>query len=80
MDQTTRVEIVPDHEHQRAALSGAGGLAGRPVNSARHDTVAWGYARACSDMSMDIIQQCRSQACTQGGKVVGVDTTKGAMR
>ncbi len=26
--------------------------------TARHDAVAWGYARACSDMGMDIIQQC----------------------
>ncbi len=24
----------------------------------RHDAVAWGYARACSDMGMDIIQNC----------------------
>lgn len=26
--------------------------------TARHDAVAWGYARACSEMGMDIIQQC----------------------
>ena len=26
--------------------------------TARHDAVAWGYARACSDMGMDIIQKC----------------------
>ncbi|MEM9715443.1 MAG: FAD-dependent oxidoreductase, partial [Pseudomonadota bacterium] len=26
--------------------------------TARHDAVAWGYARACSDMGMDVIQQC----------------------
>lgn len=28
------------------------------AGTARHDAVAWGYARACSDMGMDIIQQC----------------------
>ena len=27
------------------------------AGTARHDAVAWGYARACSDMGMDIIQQ-----------------------
>ncbi|SIN85060.1 sarcosine oxidase subunit beta family protein [Vannielia litorea] len=46
--------------------------------TARHDAVAWGYARACSDMGMDIIQTCEVTAVTrEGGKVTGVDTTKG---
>ncbi len=49
--------------------------------SARHDAVAWGYARACSDMGMDIIQQCKVTAITQkNGKVSGVQTTKGAIK
>ena len=48
--------------------------------TARHDAVAWGYARACSDMGMDIIQQCEVTGVrSEGGKVVGVDTTKGAI-
>jgi sarcosine oxidase, subunit beta len=48
--------------------------------TARHDAVAWGYARACSAMGMDIIQQCEVTGVrTQGGNVVGVDTTKGAI-
>ncbi len=46
--------------------------------TARHDAVAWGYARACSDMGMDIIQKCEVTAVRRdGGKVVGVTTTKG---
>lgn len=48
--------------------------------TARHDAVAWGYARACSAMGMDIIQQCEVTGIRRdGGKVVGVDTTKGAI-
>ncbi|MBT3139931.1 sarcosine oxidase subunit beta [Phaeobacter gallaeciensis] len=48
--------------------------------TARHDAVAWGYARACSAMGMDIIQQCEVNGVrTEGGNVVGVDTTKGAI-
>jgi sarcosine oxidase subunit beta len=44
----------------------------------RHDAVAWGYARACSDMGMDIIQNCEVKAVrSENGVVVGVDTTKG---
>ncbi len=48
--------------------------------TARHDAVAWGYARACSAMGMDVIQQCEVTGVrTEGGRVVGVDTTKGAI-
>ena len=46
--------------------------------SARHDAVAWGYARACSDMGMDILQQTEVMGIRQkNGSVVGVDTTRG---
>ncbi|WP_372841662.1 FAD-dependent oxidoreductase, partial [Phaeovulum sp.] len=46
--------------------------------TARHDAVAWGYARACSDMGMDIIQNCEVTGVrTQGGRVQGVDTSRG---
>ena len=46
--------------------------------TARHDAVAWGYARACSDMGMHIIQQCEVTGVSQAdGRVTGVSTTKG---
>ncbi len=46
--------------------------------TARHDAVAWGYARACSDMGMDIVQQCEvTGVSTQGGQVTGVQTSRG---
>ncbi|WP_189679532.1 sarcosine oxidase subunit beta family protein [Seohaeicola zhoushanensis] len=48
--------------------------------TARHDAVAWGYARACSAMGMDIIQQCEVTGVrTENGQVRGVETTKGAI-
>ena len=46
--------------------------------TARHDAVAWGYARACSAMGMDIIQQCEVTGVrSDAGRVTGVETTKG---
>ncbi|MGR3485987.1 MAG: sarcosine oxidase subunit beta family protein [Paracoccaceae bacterium] len=46
--------------------------------TARHDAVAWGYARACSDMGMDVIQRCEVTGIRrEGGRVTGVETTKG---
>ncbi|MCC0070273.1 MAG: sarcosine oxidase subunit beta family protein [Rhodobacteraceae bacterium] len=48
--------------------------------TARHDAVAWGYARACSAMGMDVIQQCEVTGVrSEGGRVKGIDTTKGAI-
>ncbi|NAZ36383.1 sarcosine oxidase subunit beta family protein [Rubellimicrobium sp. CFH 75288] len=48
--------------------------------TARHDAVAWGYARACSDMGMDIIEQCEVTGIdSAGGAVTGVRTTRGAI-
>ncbi|MEH6829691.1 MAG: sarcosine oxidase subunit beta family protein [Sulfitobacter sp.] len=55
-----------------------GGLWQARGGTARHDAVAWGYARACSDMGMDVIQQCEVTGIQrEGGKVTGVHTTKG---
>ena len=55
-----------------------GGLWQARGGTARHDAVAWGYARACSDMGMDVIQQCEVTAIRRDGdKVVGVTTSKG---
>ena len=55
-----------------------GGLWQSRGGTARHDAVAWGYARACSDMGMDIIQKCEvTSVRTEAGQVVGVETSLG---
>jgi sarcosine oxidase, subunit beta len=47
---------------------------------ARHDAVAWGYARAADARGVDIIQQCEVTAIRrEAGQVVGVDTTRGTI-
>ncbi len=46
--------------------------------TARHDAVAWAYARACSDMGMHIIQRCAVTGIRRGADGVrGVETEKG---
>ena len=48
--------------------------------TARHDAVAWGYARACADMGMDIIEQCEVKGVhSANGRVSGVETTRGTI-
>ncbi|MEM9585399.1 MAG: sarcosine oxidase subunit beta family protein [Pseudomonadota bacterium] len=55
-----------------------GGLWQARGGTARHDAVAWGYARACSDMGMDILQKCEvTGVLSEGGKVKGVTTSRG---
>ena len=77
----TRVkELVPIINLKGPRYPVLGGLWQARGGTARHDAVAWGYARACSDMGMDVIQQCEVTAIRrEGGRVVGVDTTKGSI-
>ncbi|WP_370310792.1 sarcosine oxidase subunit beta family protein [Salipiger bermudensis] len=71
-------EIVPIIRLDGPRYPVLGALWQERAGTARHDAVAWGYARACSAMGMDIIQRCEVTGVTRdGGKVTGVDTTKG---
>lgn len=71
-------ELVPIMNIDGPRYPVLGGLWQARGGTARHDAVAWGYARACSDMGMDVIQQCEVTGVrTSAGKVVGVDTSKG---
>jgi len=48
------------------------------AGTARHDALVWGFARACSDMGIDIIQNCPVTAIRrEGGRVSAVETAKG---
>ena len=50
-----------------------------PGGTARHDAVAWGYARAASALGVDIIEQCEVTGIRRAatGEVAGVDTSRG---
>ena len=48
---------------------------------ARHDAVAWGYARAASDLGVDIIENCTVTGLDiQAGRIVGLETDLGPIR
>ena len=58
-----------------------GGFIQRRGGTARHDAVAWGYARAADSLGVDIIQNCEVTGFDiQNGKVTGVQTAKGAIK
>lgn len=51
------------------------------AGTARHDAVAWGYARAADALGVDIIQQCEvSDFVFQGKDCVGVETNRGTLQ
>ncbi len=55
-----------------------GGFIQRRAGIARHDAVAWGYARAADAYGIDIIQECEVKAVRRDrGRVIGLETTKG---
>jgi sarcosine oxidase subunit beta len=65
----------------RARMPVFGGLTQRRAGTARHDAVAWGYARASSALGVDILQNCEVRGFVkQDGRVVGVDTAAGRIR
>jgi sarcosine oxidase subunit beta len=58
-----------------------GGLWQPRGGTARHDAVAWAYARAASDLGVDIIQNCAVTGIDRDANgVTGVRTTRGAIR
>jgi sarcosine oxidase subunit beta len=58
-----------------------GGLIQRRAGPARHDAVAWGYARAASALGVDIIQNCPVTGFLKhGASVAGVHTQHGPIR
>jgi methylglutamate dehydrogenase subunit A len=62
--------------HARFPIQGA--VIQRRGGIARHDAVAWGYARAADARGVDIIQNCEVRAIVRNGdRVVGVETTRG---
>jgi sarcosine oxidase, subunit beta len=70
--------IVNISAHARYPVLGA--TLQRRGGVARHDAVAWGYARAADARGVDIIENCEVSAIrTAGGRVVGVDTGRGAI-
>ncbi|AXT46035.1 MULTISPECIES: sarcosine oxidase subunit beta family protein [Chromobacterium] len=74
-----RVPLIATGGHARYPILGAsyqprGGVA-------RHDAVAWGFARAASELGVDIIEECEvTGLLIEDGRVRGVQTGRGEIR
>ncbi len=80
IDQTRR--LVPHLNFSPTARLPILGSFYQPrAGTARHDAVNWGYARAASALGVDIIQNCEVTGFIRSaGRLVGVETSRGAIR
>ncbi len=70
------VPMLDYSDHVRFPIYG--GLLQRRGGTARHDAVAWGFARAADARGVDIIQNCEVTGIrVEQGRVRGVETTRG---
>ena len=73
--------MVPYLNFDSARFPIYGGLLQRRAGTARHDAVAWGYARAADERGVDLVQNCEVTGIDmKNGKVTGVQTTRGVIR
>ena len=70
---------VPILDFDNARFPIKGGLCQPRAGTARHDGVAWGYARGADGRGVDIVQHCEVTGIRRraDGSVEGVETTRG---
>jgi heterotetrameric sarcosine oxidase beta subunit len=70
--------MVPFLDFDGARFPIQGALLQRRGGTARHDAVAWGYARGADERGADIIQNCEVTGIRrEGSRAVGVETSRG---
>jgi sarcosine oxidase subunit beta len=81
LDREAVRSMVPDLDFSpRARFPIYGALVQPRGGTARHDAVAWGFARAADSRGVDIIQNCEVTGIKRdGGKVIGVETRRGTI-
>ncbi|MFG1297544.1 sarcosine oxidase subunit beta family protein [Xanthobacter variabilis] len=81
LDAETVRKMCPFLNFDNARFPIKGGLMQPRAGTARHDAVVWGYARGADRLGVDIIQNCEVTGFIRdNGAVVGVETTRGAIR
>ncbi len=81
LDRQSVQQMYPFFDYENARFPIKGGLLQRRGGTVRHDAVAWGYARGADLRGVDILQGCELTGIqTESGKVVGVQTSRGAIK
>ena len=71
-------KLLPYLNYDNARFPIYGGLLQKRAGTARHDAVAWGYARAADERGVDLIQNCEVTGFSiNNGRITGVETSRG---
>lgn len=72
---------VPHLNYNSARFPILGAAVQPRAGTARHDAVAWGYARAADQLGVDIIQNCEVTGVSrENGRVTALDTSRGQIK
>src|SRR5690606_22296972 len=78
LDREAVRAMIPFLNFDNARCPIKGGLLQRRAGTARHDGVAWGYARGADLLGVDLIQNCEVTGFRiEEGRVRGVETSRG---
>ncbi len=78
LDEQGIRELCPFLDFENGRFPIKGGLFQPRGGTARHDAVAWGYARGADRRGVDIIQNCEVTGFQiEGGRCAGVETVRG---
>jgi methylglutamate dehydrogenase subunit A len=73
--------LLPYLDYDQTRFPIYGGLYQKRGGTARHDAVAWGYARGADQRGVDLIQKCEVTGIDiENGRVTGVQTTRGVIK
>ncbi len=81
LDRDAVAAMVPNLDcSSRSRYPIIGGLLQRRAGTARHDAVAWGYARAADSLGVDIIENCEVTGIrVERGGAKAVETNRGTI-
>ena len=82
LERDQALEMVPTLDADNSRYPVYGGLLQRRAGNARHDAVAWGFARGADTRGVDILQNCEVTGITRdgSGRAVGVETSRGPIK
>lgn len=72
---------IPHLNYDNARFPIIGAAVQPRAGTARHDAVAWGYARAADSLGVDILQNCEvTSVSRQGNQVTAIETSRGTIK
>ena len=81
LDRAAVKKMLPYLDYDNARFPVYGGLYHARGGTARHDAVAWGFARGADQRGVDLLQNCEVTGIDiEDGKVTGVQTSRGPIR